>query len=283
MANVFHRLVTADSPGGPRKLPANRRGVFFDVMANHWRAFFCYGLLFLVFAIPMHALAVGEEILVRLAYAQDLPQLQLTVHGIQRLFAALKILGFLILAVPVAGFARVVRQYAWMQCVDFWPEFMQGVSENIRQTLLLALLAGLLQFAAAFGYYTALDAQNPASAVFLLIPLGFLMLVGVPVGGYMAFSISMYSDSFLGHLRTGLLLFTELPGKSLVAAGCCMGVFAVQFIPYLLCMFFGRILSSLLVPVLFLGWYLFALNQADRLIHADRFPEYVGKGLAKEE
>ncbi len=261
-------------------LPADRRGAFFYVISGHWRNFLCYGLLMLAFCLPIHGAAVLEETLALLASAGEgsPEEIKLTIHGIRRLCAGLKIPGFALLAVPVAGLARVIRQYAWMERVDFWPEFAKGIRENLRHTLLLGLGVGILNFLAAFSYYTALEAADLFQSVVLLLP-PVLFLTVIPVGGYMTVAISLYTDSFLGHLRTALHLYGASPWRTLLAAGLCLSVFAVQFLPHFVCLYFGRLVSSLLSAFVFLAWYLFALDRADALIHRDRFPELVGRGL----
>ncbi len=286
MKNIFKRRMHATSDYAEAMLPHNRRGVFFDVLKLHWKEFLLYGLLCFVFCLPMHLVAVAEEMMSSIISlgtesSNATGEISFTIHEIRRISAAVKIPCFMLIAVPIAGFSRVIRQFSWMENVHFKTEFIRGIRENIKQTLGLSVIVGIFNFIAVFACYSAFELEDMILSVFLWLPAVFLLIVILPIGAYMTVSISLYNDNFIGHIKTSLLLYLSAPFKTILAVICGAIVFAVQFLPYYICMFAGRIISSLLIPIIFLGWYLFALNQADKFINEEKFPEYVGKGLFK--
>ena len=58
--------------------------------------------------------------------------------------------------------------------------------------------------------------------------------------------------------------------------------FAVYMIPSFYCHLFGRLLVTLLIPVILLGWTLFAYQRLDESINIRFFPELVGKGTVMQ-
>ena len=99
----------------------------------------------------------------------------------------------------------------------------------------------------------------------------------------MLVGISIYAMPFRQLLHMSFLVFAEAPLKTLGALLCCMAPFGILLISNLTVMIAGRILLSLLLPVILLGWFLFAMNRLDEVVNSRLHPQIMGKGLVKDE
>ncbi len=265
-------------------LPATRKALFLDVMKLHWRAFLGYGLVFLLFCLPVHLVSLLQTMMVarETAGIPMTPEVQAQVLGIKNTMAFLQIPGIVILFVGLGAFARVIRQYAWGENVFFGRDFSLGFQHNIRQMALLGLLTGVVQALCVFAGSQALAAQSTAARILYLLPVGTALLVGIPVGAYAIVCISIYQNSLGEILRMafGLTVKTLLPSYPVLLG--CLALLAVELIPSFAVSILGKVCYSILAPVLFLIWYLYGLEGIDRYINAHHHPELVGRGLYKE-
>ncbi len=264
-------------------LPQTRREVFFDVLKLNWKQFVLYGLLFLVFSLPLQIVTLSESMAaINLQNsAGQLPQEQIPyLLSMTRILASLiKIPCFLLVAVAVSGFARVFRQYAWMENVNFVYEFWQGVKGNVRQMLLLAAWTGLVNVFTAFFLAVGETTASFVASVIVLIPAAIIILCLGPVAAYMVVSVSIYKGRLGTHFRVGRLLYAQAPWKTLLALLCCLVPFGLQLLPAFIFQIIGAVLFPLLTPVIFLGWYLFTLDALDFQINPQEYPSLVGRGL----
>ncbi len=246
-----------------------------------------YGLLFLLFCLPLQLVSLSESMAaINLQNAgTDIAQEQVPyMIAVTRIIAsAIKLPCLLLIAVALSGFARVMRQYAWMENVNFTYELVQGIKSNAGQMLLLAALAGLLNIIAAVFIAIGETATDIMTSVIVLMPAAMLILCLLPVFAYMAVSISIYKSKFGTHFHIGRILYSQTLWKTLLALVCCFVPFALQVIPAFIYQIIGAVLSPMLAPVVFLGWYLFALDGLDEYINRQNYPSLVGKGLYDPE
>ncbi len=262
-------------------LPQTRREVFFDVLKLNWKSFLLYGLLFLAFCLPLQLVTLSESMAAINLQQADMAGAQIPyMIAMTRIIASVvKIPCFLLIAVGISGFARVIRQYAWMENVKFSYEFWKGVKSNAGQMLLLAILAGVCNGIAAFFIAVGETAADLLTAAIVLAPTAIIILCLVPVFAYMVVSISLYEGGFGSHFHAGRMVYARSWWKTLLAVVCCFAPFVLQILPAFIYQIIGAVLSPLLAPIVFLGWYLFALNGLDQHINQERYPSLVGKGL----
>ncbi len=276
---LFHRTRAAAQDYDPCMLPRNRREVFLDVLKLNWKSFLLYGVLFLGFCLPLQLVTLSESMAVINFQAGDMAQMPYRIAMVRIIASIVKLPCFLLLAVGLSGFARVMRQYAWMENVRFSYEFWQGMKGNAGQMLLLAALAGVANVIAAVCIAVAETATDLLSSILLLAPAAVIILCMVPVLGYMVVSICIYKSSFAGHLQVGRMIYGQAFLKTLLALVCCLAPFGLQLIPGFLYQIIGAVVSPVVSPVVFFGWFLFVLEQLDSYINQERYPSLVGRGL----
>ncbi len=267
-------------------LPQTRAQVFFDVLKLHWKELLCISLVMLLFCFPMHLFAIIEDFNIidineqlTGTTAEQLAQRAYAISIAKYISALIKIPCFLIVAVAIAGFGRVIKRFSWEQHVSLTVDFSKGVKDNVGQMLLLALTVGIVNFIATYCYANSTYIEDALLSVALLVLVAFCILVLVPVAGYTVVCICLYNNTFGGHLKMAFTVYSKNPFKSLLATLCCAIPFVPQFLPFLLSHFIGRIVATILIPFVFLGWFLFALNQLDEVVNKRFYPEFVGKGI----
>ncbi len=287
MKKIFNRFRKAAKDYDLSMLPQTRKEVFLDVLKLNWKSFLLYGLLFLVFSLPLQLVTLSESMaVINLQNAGgEIPREQIPyMISMTRILAAVvKLPCFSLLAVAISGFARVIRQYAWMENVKFSYEFWQGIKGNAGQMLLLAVLAGVINLVATLFITVSETTTDFISSVIMLAPTAIIILCLVPVFAYMVVSISVYKSGFGGHFRVGRTVYAQSMRKTLLALPCCFMPFVLQVMPAFICQILGAVLSPLLAPIVFLGWYLFALDGLDAYINAEHYPSLVGRGLYDPE
>ncbi len=289
MAKAKRKFKSAKQDYTVAMLPHNRREVFFDVLKMNWGRFILYGFMFLLLSLPFHLSSVMQTVQIgNIMSNAELDETQKIVESmrVQNEEALIKIPCFVLLSFGIAGFSRVIRQYAWGENVFFGSDFFKGLKSNGFQMLLTGLLSGIVYAFAIYGKNYASSAlagldgegSNFLMSVFMNLPLVLGILVGIPLAAFSTVIISIYSYKYRYVLVTALMLMLKKPFKTLIALICCVGPFAIQLIPNLYVTLIARIILTMLVPYIYLAWQLFVLNKLDFEVNPEHYPELIGRG-----
>lgn len=268
----------------PEMLPRNRKEVFFDVLRLHFWDFIKLGLVMLLFSLPLHLAAVGEDIITGSIYIQiqgATSELQqggyITILAVKILRAAVSTLLTPFFAVGLAGVLRVIRQYGWGENVFLATDFVKGVRQNWKQITGLQFLLGLVYTLSLLAQQLG-DISTGAIAWLLHIPMAVFILVILPVAGYTMAGIPVYSTGLLSHFGAGFQIYIKKLFPTLFGVLCSTAIYLPLLIPNLYVHIFGRIIATLLTPIVMLGWCLFCYNQQDKFINQTDYPELIGRG-----
>lgn len=268
----------------PQMLPKNRKEVFFDVLKLHFWDLIKLGFIMLLFSLPLHLVAVGEDIFVGGIYTQvqnATPEQKqggfLIVLAAKVVCAAVSTVLTPFLAVGLAGVLRVLRQYSWGENVFLVTDFTKGVRQNWKQIAGLQFILGVIYTLSLLAQQLA-DISEGAIVWLLYLPMPVFILVALPLAGYVAAGIPVYSAGLLNHLRVGLQMYIKRLFPTLIATLCAMAIYLPLLIPSLYVHIFGRIIATLLTPIALMGWCLFCYDQQDKFINPDQYPELIGKG-----
>ena len=141
-------------------LPQNRREVFFDVLKIHWRKLLMLGVLFFVVFIPYFGLLwIGDAQRLQIdGMSEQMTQQQLqeayyNLATFSNVRNAVALVWWLFFGVVMAGMSRVIRQYAWEENVNFFSDFIKGIRDNAKSTMILAFIVGLMVFMCSGTYH----------------------------------------------------------------------------------------------------------------------------------
>ncbi len=271
-------------------LPHTRREVFFDVLKNNWSKFTVFGLLLLLFCIPLHYISVREVIVVNDMYLDfdtlspsEQNEIMNKVITLKNTFALFKIPCFMLIFAALAGFSRIIRQYAWEENVLFSTDFITGIKENATPMLALGFITGIMNTVCVVSYNLSAFTPDILSGAMLLFPTVIALLLGIPILAYSLVCIPIYKNSIFGTLKMALGLFFSKPLKTYLALICCAVPFIPQFTNNIVFILSGRVLSTILYPTVLLGWFLFSYDILDERVNKQRHPELVGRGTFPEE
>ncbi len=271
------------------QMPHNRKEVFVDVLKLHWKDFLLMGLLVLAFSLPIHYVGLFREIrtdMLMAGYeaASEEARLEIIqqVRFLHNTCTLWEIPCLLLLSVCLSGLLRVIRQYGWEENVYFRSDFVVGIRQNVKQSLVLALLVGVVSFLVQWCANASVMQENAFAAMVMSAPLMLAVLCGIPVASYAAAVISVYNSHLLQKLSVGLLLTAKNPVKTLGALLVCVLPLALYLIPGILLHVVVRILYSVLLPMIMLGWFLFASDRLDIHVYPDCYPQLIGRGIIFE-
>ena len=265
-------------------LPHNRKEVFFDVVKLHWKGFLLLGFVVLICQAAHILLGILQDLYL-VGIGNGIPEVNKETYLQEARYVVLRFCNvraiaegimLAIFSIVFSGMVRIIRQYAWLENVQIFPDMIHGIKQNAKQMIMLGIIMGII-YAACFSLLSIV-LYSDRGTLFMVIPIGMSMLLALPVAGYVAVSISLYSNSFLSNIKLGFYLYLRAPWKTLLALVCCAGFYLTYLINNPICHVVFPIMGSVLFPFSVLGWTLFSYDQLDRFINKESFPELVGRG-----
>ncbi len=288
MKNPF-RIKIAKQDFTSEMMPKNRRELFFDILKLHWQEFILYGFIALLFALPYHFFVIFEDFGTALIYSgfdgmteQGRLEALEMIRSIKATNSLMTIPCLIVFGIFLAGILRVVRQFSWMENMYFRVDFFSGIKQNVKQTLLICLVFGVLQSVCVVMLGFSYRFSEREDTMLMLVPTALLLLI-IPIFVYSLIVSSIYSGSLMQSFKVGVILFSKNMGKTYLAYILSFVPFVFLFIPNMVCHLIGAVIGSLVFPFLLLGWYLLTLEFLDKDINPDYFPELLGRGIFKPE
>ena len=279
----------SDIPFSKSMLPHNRKELWFDVVKLNYIQLISLGLIMFAFSLPVFFnMLVTDFYIAQLSTGvSEMPseqwmKVQQQIALTQNTSALMDIPGLAVFTIGFAGLMRVIRQYAWGEVVSVFHDFATGIKQNIKQTVCVAVTAGVLRFLCIYLNNLAEINNNVtayyASSAFTVVLFLFL----IPVGAYMPVCISVYGNTFSQNFLQSFFLYIKAPAKSLLALLCSGGILLFMLFPNMTVHVAVALLSTIGGPFLLLGWFLFVYHQLDIYVNKEKHPEIVEKGIYTE-
>ena len=271
-------------------LPRNRKELWFDVVKLNYIPLISLGLIMFAFSLPVffNMLVTDFYIAQLSAGVSDVSsgqwvEVQKQIALVQNTSALMDILGLAVFAIGFAGQLRVIRQYAWGEVVSLFYDFTTGIRQNIKQTLGVAVAAGVLRFLCIYLNNLA-EINNNVTAYYVSSAFAaVLFLFFIPVGAYMPVCISVYGNTFSQNFLQSFFLYIKAPAKSILALLCSGGILLFMLYPNMVVHVAIALLCTIGGPFFLLGWFLFVYHQLDIYVNKEKHPEIVGKGIYTED
>lgn len=267
------------------QLPSNRREVFFDVIKVRFDVLLKAGFLNFLFLIPLIAVLfiktmyfnglmyqLSQEIITETQYASISFSSSLT-------FNALIIVGACIGALGLAGLIKIIRELIWYEPIFFKEDFLKGIKQNGKLTVLSTLLLSLVYAISDIVYKSVW-----ISEVVRYIPYAILVIIALPLFLFSIAQISVYNNKLSQTITNSFILYIKSApvtlGFSLILWVCSF----LKLIPSTVIEFV--IISTLAILVLvpyILAWFAFAFTQFDKHINLNRYPEIYRKALVERD
>ena len=271
-------------------LPRNRKELWFDVVKLNYIPLISLGLIMFAFSLPVffNMLVTDFYIAQLSAGVSDVSsgqwvEVQKQIALVQNTSALMDILGLAVFAIGFAGQMRVIRQYAWGEVVSVFYDFKTGIKQNIKQTVCVAVAAGVLRFLCIYLNNLA-EINNNVTAYYVSSAFAaVLFLFFIPVGAYMLVCISVYGNTFSQNFLQSFFLYIKAPAKSILALLCSGGILLFMLYPNMVVHVAVALLCTIGGPFFLLGWFLFVYHQLDIYVNKEKHPEIVGKGIYTED
>ena len=266
-------------------LPHSRRDVFRDVLKNRWKDLLKVGALLLLFSLPLLVFGAMGEINAANIYAEykngaiSAETCASEVAASNGAFALIKIIGYIIFSVGIAGSARVLRQIIWDEPLFFFEDFKDGIKIYGGQFALAMFLYGLCA-------YTAVFFSSAANGILYAIASGLGVFILLPAMFFWLSERTVYASRIGENIRNGFMFYVRTLFKSI-------GMLLLAFLPFTLeyvLEFFGLynfifkysyllICTFLFLPLGIILWLLYTYSVFDKYINAELFPEILHKGF----
>ena len=265
-----------------RKLPTNRKEVFFDLLKTRKMNLFALSCFVFMFFIPLAVDLFFFNYLEALAIAADKSDylFSLVFYSMLIMLPCMMI-GFIGL---IGGF-YVAKKMVWQEGIMLAVDFFQGIKENWKHALINGFIFGLILFGLVMGSSYLLIYQK-AQPVLTGIGIGALMLLFLTLGMVIAINNTQdvyYVNSYSATLKNSFCLLGLLNWRILVVFILSTGAVFTLCCFNMITMAIGLFLFAILNSVVIILYTLVSHAGFDKFINKEHYPEYINKGLYKLE
>lgn len=262
-------------------LPKNRKEVFFDVLKIRYSVLLKLGTLILISLIPLLVVLILEDGSLSSVYISlqngtiTEEQYAFEIATLSTLFAAIKIIAFMIISITLAGSIKVIKNLIWGEPIFFKEDFLKGIKDNLKNYILVSLIIGSINIGITFTYYSFTELVF-LKVIFYVI---FYVLI-IPSMLFVCTMSSIYNMSFLQLLSNGLILHIKTLPKTLLATLPLFLIVSTSFIGlYVVKYIILMVIGLFLIPLYMIGFMLYSCSIFDKYINMQHYPEIVDKGV----
>ena len=265
-----------------RSLPHNRVELFFDLLKYRKMALFSLSCFTFMFFIPL-----ATDLFVFNFYESatiiegKLDALFSLVFYSMVIMIPCMILGF----VGLSGAFYVAKKMVWQEGTVVAIDFFQGVKENWKHGVLHGVIFAICLFGLVVGGSYLLINFN-AIPIWSGIGIGALILVFLLFGMVVALNNAQdvyYSNTYGATMKNSFCLLGLLHYRILLIFLFSTGVVVTLSCFNLITLAIGLFLFAVLNSVVIILYTLVAHHGFDNFINQEHYPEYVNKGLYKNE
>lgn len=277
-------------------LPKNRREAFSFLTKMNYRQFVYLGILFLLFMFPviitfslknihlgiLQNTFINEYNLAEESSKAAIEDSYINAYiSLSSLYLWITFIFIVPVFISLGGILRVLRQYIWFEPVFFKEDFVKGIKDNWKATLLWGTIAGL-------GYVLSSYALIlPGLNQFIVyLPYAVLLIVILPICLLVIEQSIVYQETNLKYFTNSLILYIKhllyillfslicyLPFAFIYAGEIIGGFFYILFIIIFMA------LVIFVLPLFLLIHLLNAFRIFDISINRQNYPQLMGKGL----
>lgn len=265
-------------------LPLTRRAQFFDILKHEWKSLLLIGFFLFLFSIPYLTIDILHWFIKINLPAQlesngyTKEQIIQALQYTEMLYELLLVPATLIVIIPIAGAARVLKRMVHGEGVLFKADFLEGIKLNILHYLLLTLFYALLRFISQFIYIYI--GNLVLSEIVRGVSAGILFGLFVPILLFMFAQDAIYKLNLWINFKNSAQLTIR---SILVMWVFSLLIFSVYFLRLVQNIILKEAICTILILV-FVPWYLLALSlytmsRFDIFINQEHYKEFYRKGL----
>ena len=265
-----------------RSLPKNRKEVFFDLLKHRKMTLFSLSCFTFMFFIPLAVDLFYFNFLESAAISANKPEYLFSLFFYSMLIMIpCMIIGF----IGFAGAFYVIKKLVWQEGIMLASDFFQGIKENWKHALINGIIFSIFLFGLVIGS-TYLIIYAPIAPIWCGIGIGALILIFLIFGISISLNFTQdvfYTNSYGATLKNSFRFMGLLNWKVLLLFLLTTGGVIALSIFNLITLAIGLFLFAILNSVVITLYTLISHQAFDKYINQEHYPEYVNKGLYKEE
>ena len=265
-----------------RTLPKNRKEVFFDLLRHRKMTLFSLSCFTFMFFIPLAVDLFYFNFLESAAVSANKPEYLFSLFFYSMLIMIpCMIIGF----IGFAGAFYVIKKLVWQEGIMLASDFFQGIKENWKHALINGILFSVFLFGLVIGS-TYLIIYAPVAPIWCGIGIGALIIIFLIFGISISLNFTQdvyYINSYGVTLKNSFRFMGLLNWKALLIFIFSTGAVITLSIFNLITLAIGLFLFAILNSVVVTLYTLISHQAFDKYINQEHYPQYVNKGLYKEE
>ncbi len=265
-----------------RALPKNRKEVFFDLLKHRKMSLFVLSCFTFMFFIPLCVDLFYFNFLESAAISAEKPEYLFSLFFYSMLIMIpCMVIGF----IGFAGAFYVVKKLVWQEGIMLASDFFQGIKENWKHALINGIIFSIILFGAVVGT-TYLIIYAPLAPIWCGVGIGALVIIFLIFGISISLNFTQdvyYVNPYGATLKNSFRFMGLLNWKVLLVFLLSTGAVIALSIFNLITLAIGLFLFAILNSVVIVLYTLISHSAFDKYINQEHYPQYVNKGLYKEE
>ena len=265
-----------------RSLPHNRKEVFFDLLKHRKMSLFALSCFTFMFFIPLAVDLFVFNFFEAGAIANDKSEylFSLVFYSMVIMLPCMMV-GFL----GLAGAFYVAKKMVWQEGIVIADDFFNGIKEGWKHALINGLLFGVLLFGLIVGG-SYLLIFSPIEPIWCGVGIGAIVLVFLFFGMVIVLFFTQdvyYQNPFIVTFKNSFYFLALLNWKVLLIFVLSTGVVITLGCFNMVTLAIGLFLFAVLNSVVIILYTLISHSAFDKYINQEHYPDFVGKGLYKDD
>ncbi|HHX80300.1 MAG TPA: hypothetical protein GX692_04460 [Acholeplasmataceae bacterium] len=274
-------------------LPSDRKEVFFDLLKYRFDLIMKNGLLLFLFLLPAFLLAFGHHFIMENIHHRFISS-EITETEYLSLITAYRntknvvlIFCLLIFSIGLSGIIRITKMMVWYDYIFYSSDFVTGIKQNFKHLAVLSILYGLVNYLNGFLMGIKIEGRNSnlINPLLKALPLGFTLILFIPISLLVISEISVYDNNFLKRLRNGTEIyfntFIKTAGMTFILLSPLAFVLLINNVFVQIAIMIA--LSIFYLPIIIIIWLLYSYSVFDLYINVKLYPELVDKGINRKK
>ncbi len=265
-----------------RSLPHNRKEVFFDFLKYRKMTMFALSTFTFMFFIPLAVDLFVFNFFEAGAIANDKSEylFSLLFYSMLIMLPCMMV-GFL----GLAGAFYVAKKMVWQSGISLANDFFNGIKEGWLHALINGFIFGAMLFGLVVGG-SYLLIFSPLAPIWSGVGIGAIILIFLLIGMVITLFFTQdvyYKNPFIVTFKNSFYFLALLNWKILVIFVLTTGVVITLCCFNMIMLAIGLFLFATLNSVPIILYTLVSHSAFDKYINKEHYPDYVGRGLYKED
>ena len=267
-------------------LPHNRKEAFKDIVKQRYKLLVLLGIILFCFSIPL-IVTIFLQSRINYNIASGITSGSIEYQtAIEKLISyklitnVLLFISLFILLIGVSGCSKIFLKLSYLEGIIFTYDFKIGIKQNYKDLVIAAAIMFFIYF--VFDYISSLILLNQIELLTFMVVLPYAVLILLIIPCFMIYInlTCIYNDKVSQKIRNAFYIYAKyFPIVLLFVVMILMGFIVFVQPNFIISFVIIFLYFLLLLPLILIGWCLFANKMFDDCINNKFYPQIVGKGL----